>query len=489
MVRSLTKDQARLIRQFFDGAGYSEISLRDRLGLNDLPWRKLRNRPALVYKTDARSALHVLARLFFVGQAIPLERASGAIPGEVLDALSAAGLVRREGSDLVPECMVAAFGPLLLACDVTTRLEVDEQPDLVLAPSQTTRMLSHFAIRRPVGSVLDLGSGCGTIGLGAAAFAGEVVATDVNPRAVGFTALNAALNGIDNISWLEGDTFQPVEGREFDLILSNPPFFLSPVRHLLYSDSPLELDGFCRILAREAPRYLRAGGFFQMLCEWVHIEGQPWEERLAEWFRDSDCDVLVLRGIAIAPADYTQRRMWEANPAHPERDGDVFDERMRYYAESRVQAMYAGMVAMRRRSGRNWLRIEEMPDAPARDWGNAVLERFAAIDFLETHQDPELLEMCPRLSDLVRLKQECRPSGQRWRVTAQVLEATEGIPAELGLDPLVAEVVARFDGTRKVRQLAADLAGTAGLGREKANQEMLRLVRRLLQGGFLSLPG
>ena len=51
-------------------------------------------------------------------------------------------------------------------------------------------------MREPVGSALDLGTGCGVQALHLAAHARSVVATDVNERALWMTRLNAALNEV-----------------------------------------------------------------------------------------------------------------------------------------------------------------------------------------------------------------------------------------------------------------------------------------------------
>ncbi len=76
------------------------------------------------------------------------------------------------------------------------------------------------------------------------------MATDVNPRVPCFVTFNARLNGIENIELLMGDGFEPVAGRSFDLILSNPPFFITPKNDYLFCDNPLELDQLCRQLVR-----------------------------------------------------------------------------------------------------------------------------------------------------------------------------------------------------------------------------------------------
>ncbi|RUS44254.1 class I SAM-dependent methyltransferase [Cohnella sp. AR92] len=74
-------------------------------------------------------------------------------------------------------------------------------------------------------SVLDLGCGYGPIGLTAARLAprGHVVMVDINERAVALARENAERNGIANISAMQSDIYAAVEGRRFDVILSNPP--------------------------------------------------------------------------------------------------------------------------------------------------------------------------------------------------------------------------------------------------------------------------
>ena len=84
--------------------------------------------------------------------------------------------------------------------------------------------------------MLDVGTGCGIQALQAAEHADRVVATDVNPRALELTALGAALSGIDNVELREGSWFEPVAGEQFDLIVSNPPFVISPENDFVYRD-------------------------------------------------------------------------------------------------------------------------------------------------------------------------------------------------------------------------------------------------------------
>lgn len=82
------------------------------------------------------------------------------------------------------------------------------------------------AMELPVGAeVLDVGCGYGPIGLSAARVVsnGHVTMLDINARAIELAKENAQLNKITNVSIMESDLFAAVQGRSFDVIVSNPP--------------------------------------------------------------------------------------------------------------------------------------------------------------------------------------------------------------------------------------------------------------------------
>lgn len=75
-------------------------------------------------------------------------------------------------------------------------------------------------------SVLDLGTGSGIGALFAARRGASVVAVDINPEAVRCARINALLNHVEErIEACHGDLFEPVRGRDFQLVLFNPPFY------------------------------------------------------------------------------------------------------------------------------------------------------------------------------------------------------------------------------------------------------------------------
>ena len=74
--------------------------------------------------------------------------------------------------------------------------------------------------------VLDLGCGCGVVGILAARKCGpeNVWLVDIDPAAVDIARRNAAENGVPQVTCLVSDGLSALDETGFDLILSNPPY-------------------------------------------------------------------------------------------------------------------------------------------------------------------------------------------------------------------------------------------------------------------------
>jgi 16S rRNA (guanine1207-N2)-methyltransferase len=88
-----------------------------------------------------------------------------------------------------------------------------------------TRLLIDTMVVRSKDHVLDLGCGYGAAGIVAATLAsqGRVVMIDINERAVALAAENARRHGLTNVEALQGDGVEPLAGRRFHVIVTNPP--------------------------------------------------------------------------------------------------------------------------------------------------------------------------------------------------------------------------------------------------------------------------
>lgn len=122
--------------------------------------------------------------------------------------------------------------------------------------------------------VLDICAGSGCIGLALAREFPDagVAAVDISPDALGYARENAAINGVANIVFVEGDLFEPLlPDSSFDLIVSNPPYI--PAQQLETLEPEVRLweprvalaggdDGldFYRAIFSDIRRFIREGG-------------------------------------------------------------------------------------------------------------------------------------------------------------------------------------------------------------------------------------
>jgi release factor glutamine methyltransferase len=98
----------------------------------------------------------------------------------------------------------------------------------VFRPRSDTWMLARELVAAlPEGrraSVLELCTGSGAVALEAAAAGADVTAVDVSRRSVATVRINAALRRLRGVRALRGSLFEPVAGRRFDVIATNPPY-------------------------------------------------------------------------------------------------------------------------------------------------------------------------------------------------------------------------------------------------------------------------
>ncbi|WP_430789293.1 class I SAM-dependent methyltransferase [Virgibacillus flavescens] len=86
-------------------------------------------------------------------------------------------------------------------------------------------LISQFKRSEVPGTILDLGCGYGPIGLAIAATYShcEVVAADVNERAIELAEQNAIQNNVKNITFVKSDRFSNLTKYSFASIVTNPP--------------------------------------------------------------------------------------------------------------------------------------------------------------------------------------------------------------------------------------------------------------------------
>lgn len=164
-------------------------------------------------------------------------------------------------------------------------------------------------------TVLDLCTGSGIIALFAARKAKNVVAVDVNPRAIKFAKYNAELNGlIDKIDYRIGSLFDPVKDMSFNVITVNPPFEPTPSEYInyLHSDGGEAGANILKEIVARSPKYLLPNGSFQMIF-YLRDDQLDIISVLKHKFKDVHLKEL---GVISAEAynNYLASRLFRLNP-------------------------------------------------------------------------------------------------------------------------------------------------------------------------------
>jgi hypothetical protein len=261
---------------------------------------------------------------------------------------------------------------------------------------------------------------------------------------------------------------------------------VSPQDEFIYRDSGLRGDAFCERIVRAIPGHLAEGGFAQLLCNWVRLNGQDWLERLSGWFDGSECDVWIIHARSMDPADYAQQWLPRANRATSGLFASEFDRWMDYYDRHRIEAIDGGLISMRRRTGgRNWIRVD-MDRERGGPGGAGILAGFAGRDLLDRVGDgPALLDLrlvCP--PDL-RVSQQLCPTEAGW-----IIECADGIVGpgprfEGAFTPLVFHLLTLCRGQLPLSAVLSQVAARLGQDVEAIRGEGLDAVRSLVVQGFL----
>ncbi|MBM4037674.1 MAG: class I SAM-dependent methyltransferase [Planctomycetes bacterium] len=478
------------LRDALARANFTDRGVAEAVGLDDASSLPSQELPLLLRATGARMPLHTLIRLFLLGVPVEAGAFEEAVAPATLAECAAAGLVTLKEGAVHPAARLLPFRGLLVAFDLPSTLRAPLAQDYVMGIGSSTITLANATARRHSRLTLDLGTGCGILAFLAAPHSERVLAVDRNPRAVALARFNARLNAIANVECIEGDLFSPVQGHEFDLVFSNPPFVISPETHYIYRDSGRQLDEITQAIVRAVPGFLREGGLCHILCNWAHLRGQDWRERLAAWFQGTGCDAWAMRSETVGAAAYAAKWIRHTEWDSPDAFARRFEDWMAYYERHQVEAVSGGLITLRRRSrGTNWVRLDDAPAKMLGPAGHDIATAFELHDFLDATQDDErLLAQRLRLSPDARLHQTFVPADGGWQLAASEIRLDRGLTYAGDVDPYISAILGQCDGQRLLAEALRGLAASLGEDDARAIPAALGIIRRLIERGFLLPP-
>lgn len=503
------------------------------------------------------TALTVLVRVFLLGEAVPADALDTALPKLRSEGAAALGLVVQD-PDTSDSGSAGAGGSgayraaLSLNSEVTgageSRREwwiisdLDDQlrrgparPDHVMGVGGATRSLIAQAHEPRVVSAgdpggagelncLDLGTGCGIVALHLAAMLregrirGRVVATDISERALRMARANARLNGVDGMDGADrstgadaidfrlGDLFEPVAGERFELILSNPPFVITPRTDdapiYEYRDGGQVGDALAERVVREAPARLAEGGVLLCLANWESRGGESGLDRARGWAEGAaeslagaggGLSAWLIERDLLTPEQYAETWVRDGGS----RPGDTEFERLLGlwlddFSERSVTNVGLGAVRLRREraaaigsegSAGTVVRAEQAggPFGPAP--GAALQRSFEQGAACARMSDAEVLRTRWVRDPGVSEVREHRPGEDGPRAISLTCEG--GVYRRIHADTVLAAAVGACDGELTLGQIADALATLLELDPAEVAEALAAHARELAWLGML----
>jgi hypothetical protein len=490
----LAPDLVDRLRSALEAAGFGYDEVADLLGPTAHAALSRNETTPGLRATAGGSPLEALVRLWPLQAPVSREAADRALPG-LVDAFAAAGLLDVSGGEVRALVDVRPYADddrgWWVVSDLTPGLDgapIDVGADHVLGISSASSSLAQLTVREPFARALDLGTGCGVQALHLAEHVDDIVATDVNERALAMTRLNAALNRV-RVDVRAGSLFEPVAGERFDLVVTNPPFVVSPATdaRLVYRDSGLPGDEVVRRVVTQAPAHLNPGGWAQVLANWVHRRGEPWQDRIGGWVTGSGCDAWVVQREVADLAEYVELWLKDAG-VHGRPDyARRYDAWLAWFDEQDIEAVGFGWLHLRRTDhlGRSpVLHLEEWPYEVEQPLGREVADRARRTDFLAVTDDEALL--ASRLAVRVDVRQEATGEVGAGDPETLVLRQQRGMRRARQADTVEAGLVGACDGDLTVGQILDALATLLDEDATALRVDRTSAVRELVADGFLT---
>lgn len=480
----------------------------------------------------------VLTALFMLGEpvgaaaletALPRTGVAGALAiGLVVPTQSASGEQRYAPAvDLRPHEAEDAHGSVRwwVASDLGELVTGQAlAPDHVLGIGRAGLTLAALTPRKPVETALDLGVGCGIQTLYLLRHVRQVVATDISTRALEFTAFNVALAGVDSarVQLRQGNLLEPVAGQRFDLIVSNPPFVITPpsVRQaglplMEYRDAG---GPILPALVRGLEDHLNPDGVAVMLGNWEHREGTSWRTSVNQWIGKS-LDAWIIQREVQDPVEYAA--MWLRDGGlTPERSGIAFENALAAWQEDFDSRQVSGVgmgylvfhapsVAATSGPGGTALEGQTAPEEPASDaaapgavvepWrvleevptsgqgalGEHVAQVIAAHEALRGLDDAQVAALKLRTASGLSKEEALTPTPVP---TAPVIRQAEGFGRVIAVGmPEVALLSASDEGLLTVAQIAAAVASLTSEDPAAVLADMVAATRTFAHAGMVTI--
>jgi SAM-dependent methyltransferase len=486
----LTEDRYAVLRAVFSRHGYEERTVLERVGAAALP-DIFEGGFHEGIRSEAEDGLDVLIHIFLLGRGLPRPVLEAKLGAEFVEACLGQGLLR----DMVRQQRLFATvsiqpsvpeheGLWIVSDRVVPAPEamMPGGPDLVYPTvTPSAQVFLRFLPRRECARFLEVCAGCGPAATLAAEFAMQVVASDIDARAVDFARYNARLNETPSFRGVTASLYEKLSG-EFGVVAAHPPY--------MPSDGPVEvfygggIDGtdLLRQLIAGLPGRLEPGGLFYAVAMIPEGEAFSAEGRVRQWLGEgaSQHDVFLF--------PLHERTLIEAAYEAAAKLGKGMDAVSRYRRTLLEMGhrgfVYGALVVRRHRGEERAIQVRRKIAERCSwrellwcvDWETGIKDASLAETFLQS-------EICTGRELEVQVSHRAGPEG----LEAVSFRAIARYPFEMEsqLQGWMAMLLG-MAGRRQTGAALMEAAQQAGLIHpETPVDEFVRLLAMFVSGGFL----
>jgi len=480
------------LRDFLSASDFYEGSICPRAGMSGLNEFISKDR-ARVTLSGESDRLGFLIRLFLLGESLAVKDLEAVFPAGALEAMKDTGLLMEDPAEHGRAYASVALYPVERLFIVSDRWSTPEGkvPDLAddfVFPAITPNTSQFVAglPRESCDSLLELCSGAGVAALEAARHANHAWAVDVTQRSTQMAEFNRLLNGLENVTPIQGDLYECLNDLTFDRIVAHPPYMPTLNRTQVFYGGGADGEEVTRRIVMGLPRYLRPGGCFYCLAQGSDRDSAPFQQRARAWLGEaaSDFDVMVVVRQLQKPDDtamqYAVKTKGGGGAAHGMR------EALRGLG---VQSMVYGWLVLQRREVDRPVFITRRSVGPntGRDeiawllkWETAA----AKPEFLDTLADAHPIATHALELHIVHRIKEGDLAPEEFS-----LHIKYPFSIDCRVQPWMGFLLPQCDGKLSVRQLLEFCKQNNFVQPETPLAEFARLLAVFVANGFLEVKG
>jgi methylase of polypeptide subunit release factors len=490
--RTGTSDQFARVRDLLLRSGYTEPSLCARASVTHI--NEFAKGDARSVLREANDPLSLLVHLFYDERSVPWSVVRSILSPEDLDALTALELVlpdREDPDRCTGSVLLYPTNELHIVSDrdVNPNATSQKLPADVVYPAITanTRRFLSLMPRTPCDDLLDLCSGTGIGALVAAnQFARRACAADITERSTRFARFNAALNGLPNVEAVQGDVYEPVEGRTFDRIIAHPPYVPTLEAEYVFRDGGEDGEQVTRKIITGLPKHLRPGGQFYCECLMTERQNAPLEDRLRGMLGEhgDEFDVVIVQVKSIDPVNYLAERLRSGARSVE----DAMKEQA-VFRRLEVTHLLHASILLRRRS-------QDRPVSTARRRLSALttpedvqwlLRWNTAVAGWDPARERRLLESRPRTLPRTELQARSRLQDGQWALEGCTLTTHSPFEVQADCPNWFLSLLMWCDGRLTARDHFQHLKDTGMVSDEVPEEEFAGMIRQLVDAGVIEI--